>query len=571
MHLRGDLKISSGRFTHPGPKPQNEDFLGLEIPYGPLLATKGIVACIADGVSAASAAREASETAVRSFLTDYYETPEAWQVKTAAQRVLTAINRWLFSQGTGYGSAEHGCATTFIAVVLKSGTAHVFHIGDSRLYLTRRGKTEQITRDHSTQVGPKTSYLTRALGIETHAQIDYHSVNLETEDILTLTTDGIHEFLPHADFHAQLSSGKTMEEIAGNLGESTAHSDDNRSALILKIECLPRDDKDDIYRRLTTLPFPPDLSPGQLIDGLQVRNLITASPNSQLYLVHDTRDHDRPLVLKTPSVLYQDDPAYLERFALEEWITLRTDNRNLVKAVRRPVAQTFSYCVLESVDGISLEQWTERNPSPPVSQVIEITAGIVSGIRALHRKDTFHQDIKPGNILIDHEGTVKIIDFGSCHIGGISEIHNPFEQHAALGTIAFSAPEYRLGTTPGRRADMFSIALVTYHLLTGGKHPFSSGWDSARTLRHFASLSYTSALVHNPMVPAWMDATLKKALSILPQARHESMSEFLTYLRQPDPSLTTTGLPPLIERNPLLLWKILCLILAIALVLSLTL
>ncbi len=69
---------------------ENEDFLGMHYPEGPLLTTKGVAACIADGVSAASAAREASESAVRSFLTDYFETPESWQVKTSAQRVLSA-------------------------------------------------------------------------------------------------------------------------------------------------------------------------------------------------------------------------------------------------------------------------------------------------------------------------------------------------------------------------------------------------------------------------------------------------------------------------------------------------
>ena len=76
MHLRGNIGLSIGRHTDAGPKPQNEDFLGVNTPDGSLLATKGIAACIADGVSDASAAKEASETAVRAFLSDYYETPE---------------------------------------------------------------------------------------------------------------------------------------------------------------------------------------------------------------------------------------------------------------------------------------------------------------------------------------------------------------------------------------------------------------------------------------------------------------------------------------------------------------
>ncbi|MEP4808485.1 MAG: protein phosphatase 2C domain-containing protein, partial [Luteolibacter sp.] len=400
MHLKGNIGLSSGQFTDPGPKPVNEDFLGIQIPTDSLLATKGIAACIADGVSAASAAKEASESAVRGFLSDYYETPESWQVKTAGQRVLTAVNRWLFSQGQGHSSAEKGCVTTFTSVVLKSRTAHIFHIGDSRLYRLRAGELEQITRDHSSRVSASTCYLTRAMGISLNARFDYHTLPLEPGDLFALTTDGIHDFVPPRDFAAILSSGKSPEKIAAALGAAAAGSDDNLSALILRIDSLPDDDKDDVFRQLSTLPFPPDLIPGQSIDGLSVEKLIAASPNSQLYLVHDTMDENRPYVLKTPSIIHEDDPAYLERFALEEWIGLRSDHPNLVKVIRRETPRRFLYYVIEPVDGPTLEQWSAAHPAPSIEEVVEIMRGVVSGTRALHRKDTLHQDLKPAIIIL---------------------------------------------------------------------------------------------------------------------------------------------------------------------------
>lgn len=565
MHLRGNIGLSTGQFTDAGPKPQNEDFLGVQTPTGSLLATKGIAACIADGVSAASAAKEASETAVRAFLSDYYETPESWEVKTAGQRVLTAINRWLFSQGQGHSSAEKGCVTTFTAVVFKSRTAHVFHIGDSRLYRLRGGSLEQITRDHASQVSARTHYLTRAMGISLHAKIDYHTLPLEPADLFLLSTDGIHDFLSQRELTAILSSGNSPQTIAASLGQSVAAtSDDNRSALVLRIDSLPDDDKDDVFRQLSALPFPPDLLPGQSIDGLMVERLISASPASQLYLVHDLNDSHRPLVLKTPSVSFQDDPAYIERFALEEWIGLRADSPHLVKAIHRETPRRFLYYTLEPVQGPTLSEWIAENPSPPVESVVGIISGVVAGTRALHRKDTLHQDLKPENILIGADGIVKIIDYGSCRIGGIAEISTPFHRHSALGTLDFSAPEYRLGATATTRADLFSIALLTYHLLTGGRLPFGEKWPRARTLRDFHTLAYTSTTAFNPMVPFWMDATLRKALSILPESRHESMSEFLHHLSRPDPRLTTSGPLPLAQRNPLLFWKILTLLFFLA-------
>lgn len=556
MHLRGNIGLTSGQFTHPGPKPQNEDFLGMQIPPNSLLATKGIAACIADGVSAASAAKEASESAVRGFLSDYYETPESWQVKTAGQRVLTAINRWLYAQGQGHSSAEKGCVTTFTSLILKSRTAHVFHIGDSRLYRLRDGELEQITRDHSSQVSSETCYLTRAMGISLTPRIDYHTLPLEPGDIFALTTDGIHECLSTKDFTSILASDGSAEEIAKALGTAAEDSEDNRSTLVIRIESLPDDNKDDVFRQLSSLPFPPDLLPGQSIDGLSVQKLIVASPNSQLYLVHDTKDKNRPYVLKAPSVIHEDDPAYLERFALEEWVGLRTDNSNLVKAIRRETPRNFLYYLLEPVDGPTLEKWSTENPAPTVERVVEIVRDIVSGARALHRKDTLHQDLKPANIILDTSGRAKIIDYGSCRIGGVSEISSPFHRHSAVGTVDFSAPEYRLGASPTTSADLFSIATITYYLLTGGHHPYGNAWANARTQRDFLTLPYISATSHNPMVPLWMDATLRKALSILPSARYESMSEFVRYIAQPDPELVTPASLPLAQRNPLLFWKL---------------
>jgi eukaryotic-like serine/threonine-protein kinase len=553
----GQIKFDTGIFTSAGPKPRNEDALGVHIPDENLLPTKGIVACIADGVSAASAGKEAAEAAVIGFITDYFETPESWEVKTAGHRVLTALNRWLFSQGQGQRAAEKGCVTTFTALVLKSRTAHVFHIGDSRLYRWRAGELEQVTRDHVAQVSAETSYLTRALGLGLSPKIDYHHFPIETGDRLILTTDGIHGEVPDALLKRLVKENPNAQACADSLGQHASHGTDNRSAIVLDLQLLPEPGVDEAFRRLAELPVPPDLLPGQKIDGLMVERILSASRHSQLYLVTDSDDGDRPLVLKAPSPLFADEPAFLERFALEEWIGLRTESPHLVRAVRRSRPRRFLYYLMEPVEGRTLAQWSEENPRPAVEVVVGILAQVIDGVRALHRRDTLHQDLKPDNILLDADGRVKIIDFGSCRVGGLAEISVPFERGDALGTLDFSAPEYRLGLKPGTRSDLFSIAAIAYHLLSGGKHPYGRRWEGARTLRDFTTLAYEAAAAHHPMVPLWMDATLRKALSIRPEARHESMSEFLHELRQPSAEFLHARPLPLSQRNPLLFWKIL--------------
>lgn len=560
MHLTGRIELGTGLFTSAGPKPQNEDCLGVHIPDAALLPTKGIAACIADGVSAASAGKEAAESAVIGFISDYYETPESWEVKTAGQRVLTALNRWLFSQGQGFRDAEKGCVTTFTAIVLKSQTAHVFHIGDSRLYRFRGDELEQITRDHASQVSADTCYLTRALGLTASPRIDYHTFPLETGDRYLLTTDGIHGELQRQDMESIIRENVDSQNCADLLGSAAHASPDNRSCILLEVKSLPDGDKDDVFRQLTSLPIPPDLLPGQSIDGLHVERLISASKNSQLYLVSDMDDGNRSLVLKTPSVSFEDDPSYLERFALEEWIGLRTESLHLAKVIRRPRQRRFLYYVMESIDGMTLGRWSEQNPAPPVELVVNMIGQIVEGVRALHRRDTLHQDLKPDNILLDKSGIVKIIDYGSCRVGGIAEISTPFERVASLGTLDFSAPEYRLGITATTRSDLFSIAVIYYHLLTGGHHPYGKAWARATSQKDFHNLVYQTAAAHNPMVPPWMDVVLRKALAIRGEDRHEVMSEFIHHLRHPDPSLMTAESLPFAQRNPLLFWKFTALI-----------
>ena len=154
---------------------------------------------------------------------------------------------------------------------------------------------------------------------------------------------------------------------------------------------------------------------------------------------------------------------------------------------------------------------------------------------------------------------MKIIDYGSCRVGGIEEISSPFERASAPGTLDFSAPEYRLGITATTRSDLFSIAAITYHLLTGGHQPYGKNWQSAKSQPDFFHLTYQPAAAHQRMVPLWMDAVLRKALSIRIESRQAAMSEFIHNLRHPDPEFLTTEPLPFSERNPLLFWKLLAL------------
>ena len=83
---------------------------------------------------------------------------------------------------------------------------------------------------------------------------------------------------------------------------------------------------------------------------------------------------------------------------------------------------------------------------------------------------------------------------------GIAEIAAPYDRHSALGTVPFAAPEYRLGIEPSSRSDLFSIAVLAYHLFTGGQHPYGERWSKASSLRDFTILEYRPAFQFNPQI-----------------------------------------------------------------------
>ena len=560
QHMRSELLVRCGQASDAGLKPSNDDSLGIRIPEGPALATKGITSVIADGVSAAEAGGEAAQLCVLSFLNDFYSTPETWGVKTAGQRVLVSINRWLYGEGRRFGAEGKGYVAAMSAVVIKSHTAHLFHVGDTRVYRLRGDELEQLTRDHTNRVSKTTSYLSRALGLNLNLRVDYHNIGVRVGDVLFLSTDGVHDYLGRGEIAEALREGIDDPEAvcAGMLDAARGKdSPDNLSCQMIVIDKLGEEEGADVYRELNRLPFPPDLDPGMSFEGYRIEKLMHASSRSQLYLATEV-DGGRRVVLKTPSVNFVDDAAYIDRFVMEEWVGRRLSNRHLIKMLNKASEPRFLFHVMEYVEGRSLRDWILCNAKPSVNEVVEIVEGIVIGLRAMHRKETLHGDLKPDNIMIEADGTVRIIDFGSCHVAGVREIDLPFERGLALGTECYSAPEYRLGTRPTNRADLFSLGMIAYEMLTHGQRPFGEKFAKANSPREFGALSYDPAARHNPLVTSWIDGALRRALSADPGSRQPCLSEFLADLKRPNPSYVSPADAPLLARNPLAFWKGLC-------------
>ncbi len=553
--MSATLNVTIGQHSEQGLKNENQDFHGAIIPKPPQLDTKGIAIAIADGVSSSIDGREASQTAVGSFLSDYYSTPDSWTAKTSAHKILTAINSWLYSKAQHTEHATRGLLTTFSALVLKSTTGYIFHVGDSRIYRLRGNNMKLLTTDHRRWVSKEKNYLNRAVGIDVHLDIDYRKTTLEPGDIFILSTDGVHDFISDTDIRRIVEDNHDLQAAAEKLVQFSldSGSNDNITAQVVRIDTLPVKDTNTAVKELTQLPFPPELEPGMVLDGYRIINEIHASKRTQVYKAEDT-DSGATVIIKTPSVNFDDEPAYIESFVREEWAGKRISNSRVLKIIEQKRVRNFLYYVMEYIDGQTLRDWMNQHSKPDIKEVRLLLEQITTGLRAFHRLEMLHQDLKPENIMLDANGTVKIIDFGSTKIAGIAEISSPIERVELLGTKNYTAPEYLLGQPGSNRSDIFSLGTIAYELLTG-KLPYGDALDRTEGRRTVSKLKYHPSYHHNPMIPVWMDGALKKAVHPEPKKRYDTLSEFLHDLTKPNPHFSGEASVPLLERNPVLFWR----------------
>lgn len=552
-HLQSTLTITFAQRSLAGQKPDNQDTVGARIPEGHTLASKGIAMAVADGVSSSASAKQASQSAITGFLADYYATPDTWRTQTSAVQVIQSLNRHLWSQSQN-SVRQEGFLTTFSALILKGDTAFTFHAGDSRISRFRSGSLEPLTRDHSQRIDRKSTYLSRALGADPALEVDMDSFELALGDIFLLTTDGVHDFVPQAAIANLIEQHQqNLEHLADTLISTALNqgSQDNLSVQICRIDGKGSASQEQAVAVLARLPFPPLLEPGQTLDGMRVKKILHESERSQVYWVESAQGAQ--WVMKTPSVNYEDDPAYIERFVMESWIGARIQNSHVVRVIEPPQPRSYLYYLTEYVAGPTLAQMIKERAPLAIPDAVELMEQIVRGARAFHRRETLHQDLKPGNIMVGSKGAV-IIDFGSCHVAGVQELRSPFARDTILGTLDYSAPEYRFSTNKSAASDQFSLGVIFYEMLTG-KRPFSDEYGKAMSIQALGRLRYVSACKYNPLIPYWLDKAIEKSVSLTPGSRYSSLSEWLTDLRRPNPQWLSPREQPLLEKKPVLFWQ----------------
>ncbi|EKN44628.1 MULTISPECIES: bifunctional protein-serine/threonine kinase/phosphatase [Pseudomonas syringae group] len=535
------LQLRFAEFSASGPRPENQDALRLVTPVAALAASKGYLFALADGVSQCADGALAAQSTLQALALDYYSTPETWGVAQSLDRLLLAQNRWLLA---------NGLLTTLSALVLRGRRFTLAHVGDCRAYRWQGGKLKRISEDHVWEQADMQHVLKRALGLDQYVVMDYLEGELCEGERLLLVSDGIWATLGDASIRSILTEQDDLDAAVRTL-VSAAHlagSQDNASALLIQVDSLGEDDLGDALLQLQQWPLPPALKPGQVFEGWSVGNVLAQSRQSILYRAHDA--HGLPWLIKTLPSARHDEPGAGQGLLLEEWFLRRVAGRFFPEIHPLPERQHLYYAMRE-YSGRTLAHLFSLSGPLPLAQWQDLATRLLRATGLLHRRNIIHRDIKPENLLLGDDGELRLLDFGLAFCPGLSAANTD----DLPGTPSYIAPEAFSGAEPNPQQDLYAVGVTLYYLLTG-QYPY--GEIEAFQHRRFGTPIPASR--YRPDLPLWLSQSLDKAVQANPAQRYETAEQWQLELEQAEQRPVVARPRPLLEREPLKVWRTLALV-----------
>jgi len=558
------VRASVGFYSDQGPRKRNEDFAGAVFGWELPQPRRDVMAAIADGIGGAKGGRVAAETAVRGFLDGFCDLPETMEVRHAAARVVNALNSWLNALGRRDPKLT-GMGCTFTALVLRGRLAHVLHIGDTRVYRLSGDRLACLTTDHARERGSgRSGVLYRALGVETEALLDYASQPMTRHDRFLLSSDGVHGFLPAEDIAEILRERSASADTARALVAAAlrAGSTDNCTALVVDVVDLPSADSADIGAAIVRLPLVPVPIVGETIDGFLLKVLISEGRYTRIFGAIDEVEGGE-VALKFPKPQVAEVASYRAAFVREAWVGARVHSPWIGRTIELPPGrQTCLYTVMPLYQGELLSVRIARPPVLGLEEGRNIAVKLARAVAALHRADIIHRDIKPDNVILEREGSLKLIDLGVVRVPGLEDA--PPED--VPGTPAYMAPEMFAGEPGNEATDLYALGVTIFRAFTG-EFPYSNPDPTAGPRRERPQA--LSAL--RPDLPAWLQATLARAIATDPAERFRDVAEFAVEMEAGPARAPIAMRRPLTlyERAPVRFWQGVAALLALALLLIL--
>jgi serine/threonine protein phosphatase PrpC len=545
------MELTYAELSSPGPvRDHNEDFVGFWQPQTlEEHRSRGAVVVLADGVGGMHHGEVASRMAVETALANFREAPEGKTPQQLLTQMFNAANLAVYDKGM----ENHGkfrMATTLCIAVLRNDEVVVGNVGDSRVYLVHLGEIKQLSTDHSyvgmqqkfgliSEQDAKTSehrsVLTRSVGQDPMIRVDVESATVVKGDRVVLCSDGLYAHVADkeiADIVTRLSPAQACRQLVA-LAEQRG-TDDNLSVQVVQINDV---EKMSYYRGLPVYHEPTaqtagyGLQPGQTLDDrFFIVETITRSGMATIFKATDQQTKET-VALKVPFMEFESDPGFYSRFEREEEIGLSLAHPFILRFI--PVEhKSRPYIVTEYLRGYTLSHLLNSVRPMPEKDALKLACRVCDALAHMHEHGVIHRDLKPQNIMICYDGTIRIMDFGIAKAAeGRRITFTGFTP--AVGTPDYMAPEQVKGKRGDERTDIYSLGAMLYEMVAG-MPPFSGENDNLFVVMNARVTGDPVApRKRNPNVTPQVEEIILHAMEREPGNRYPSAAAMKAELEKP--------------------------------------
>jgi len=548
MRLSCESKSSAGPVRE-----KNEDYLGFWQPEDEAeRLQRGAIAVVADGVGGLQSGEVASKMAVEIAIATFQRMNPANTPKQILKQIFDTANLEIYEAGMSAIPNGGRMATTLSVCIFRDRELFVGHAGDTRVYLVRQEQMRRLTTDHSytamqvklrliseheAKASRLRSMLTRSLGPEPIVHFDFKRVKLMSRDRILQCTDGLYCFMNDGELLEGVDR-LNMDEICPYLVSlaERGRTDDNLSAQVIQVDRLvePKYDQPISILKKTgggqPVTMTNEVKPGDIIDGrFEIESVISRSGMASLFKAKDLTTK-QTVAVKIPYMQLESDPNSFARFQREEEIGELLNHPNILKFIKVP-NKSRPYIVTEYLEGKPLSTVMNEVRPLPIQDAVQIASYICGALAHMHENKVVHRDLKPQNIMICEDGTLRIIDFG---IAKSTEMRRlTFAGFTpAMGTPDYMAPEQVKGKRGDERTDIYSLGAVLYEMTTGsvpfeGPNPF---------------IVMNSRITGDPVAPRKLNPEISEALEEIilhamerePHRRYQSAAAMKAELDDPE-------------------------------------
>ncbi len=261
---------------------------------------------------------------------------------------------------------------------------------------------------------------------------------------------------------------------------------------------------------------------GKKLDGrYEIHELIGVGGMAYVYRCTDTLD-DREVAVKILKDEFLNNEEFIRRFKNESKAIAMLSHPNIVKVYDVSFGDMIQYIVMEYIDGITLKEYIGQQGVLDWREALHLTTQILKALQHAHNKGVVHRDIKPHNIMLLQDGTIKVTDFG---IARLTDNHTKTMTEQAIGSVHYIAPEQARGSSTDGKSDIYSVGVMLYEMITG-KLPFDA--DSAVSVA-LMQLQSTPVMPReiNPGIPLGLEQITMHAMQKNPSERYQTALDML--------------------------------------------